>query len=86
MDFVPGQTLRGVDGGSEIARHTLPFFVGAPVGIRGAHFFFGGFATSPMGDLGIEGDGYVLEHRISVTRIMNARDFHLTEKQQMVHS
>jgi hypothetical protein len=76
--------------GSEGHRASFPLFVGAPVGVGRAHFLFeqaadelgnrsvfvGGFAAGPMGDFGVEGDGDVLEHGISVTRVKWCR-FHL---------
>ena len=82
MCFVPGKALGRVNRDSEIVGQTLPLFVGAPVRVGRAHFFFKeagdqfrdrdvficGLAASPMRDLGIQGDRDVLQHRISVTR------------------
>ncbi len=79
MHFVAGHALGCVDGHSQIMGQTLPLFVSAPVG--GAHILFEqpaeklgnrsvfvrGFVTRPTGDLGIEADCDVLQHRISVT-------------------
>lgn len=84
MNLFACHPLGGVNGlgRTEIIGQAFPLFVGAPIGIGAAHFFFeetahelrdggvfvGGFAAGPMGDFGIEGDGHVLQHGISVTR------------------
>jgi hypothetical protein len=40
MNFVPGHTLGGVDGDTQIAGQTFPIFVGAPVGVGKRAFLF----------------------------------------------
>src|SRR5580658_5335520 len=89
MNFVASHTLGCVNGLGcpEVSGQSFPFLVGSPVGFGGAHFLLEqtahelrdrgvlvcGFPAGPMGDFGVEGDGYVLEHRISVTRFQCRR-------------